>query len=114
MSRAREPESKPNQDRGPGLAGLLVQLVVGLPLNMDDTEGPRSKPVRAFAARIGERVGRVVHFQDERLTSAAADWSMARLRPNSVSSGFISTPAEPIAPAVASMVRKVMPATTQP
>lgn len=54
------------------------ELVVGLPLNMDDTEGPRSKSVRAFAARIGERVGRVVHFQDERLTSAAADWSMAR------------------------------------
>lgn len=54
------------------------ELVVGLPLNMDDTEGPRSKSVRAFAARLGERVGRVVHFQDERLTSAAADWSMAR------------------------------------
>jgi putative Holliday junction resolvase len=54
------------------------ELVVGLPLNMDDSEGPRSKSVRAFAARLGERVGRVVHFQDERLTSAAADWSMAR------------------------------------
>lgn len=54
------------------------ELVVGLPLNMDDTEGPRAKSVRAFAARIGERIGRVVHFQDERLTSAAADWSMAR------------------------------------
>lgn len=54
------------------------ELVVGLPLNMDDSEGPRAKMVRAFAARLGERVGRVVHFQDERLTSAAADWSMAR------------------------------------
>lgn len=54
------------------------ELVVGLPLNMDDTEGPRAKMVRAFAARMGERVGREVQFQDERLTSAAADWSMAR------------------------------------
>ncbi len=60
---------------GGGSAG---ELVVGLPLNMDGTEGARAKVVRAFAARLGERTGRVVHFQDERLTSSEADWSMAR------------------------------------
>ncbi len=54
------------------------ELVVGLPLNMDGTEGPRAKIVRAFAARIAARTGRAVRFQDERLTSADADWSMAR------------------------------------
>lgn len=54
------------------------ELVVGLPLNMDGTEGPRAKSVRAFAARIAERTGRVVHFHDERLSTAEADWSMAR------------------------------------
>jgi putative Holliday junction resolvase len=54
------------------------ELVVGLPLNMDGTEGPRAKIVRAFAARLGARTRRAVRFQDERLTSAAADWSMAR------------------------------------
>jgi putative holliday junction resolvase len=54
------------------------ELVVGLPINMDDSEGQRAKLVRAFGARIGAKVSRVVHFQDERLTSAAADWSMAR------------------------------------
>ncbi len=53
-------------------------LVFGLPLNMDDTEGPRAKLVRAFAARVAERTGLEVRFQDERLTSAEADWSMAR------------------------------------
>lgn len=53
-------------------------LVVGLPLNMDGTEGPRSKTVRAFAARLAERTGREVRFHDERLSTAEADWSMAR------------------------------------
>jgi putative Holliday junction resolvase len=56
----------------------LGELVVGLPLNMDGTESPRSKLVRAFATRLGDRVRLNVHFQDERLTSAAADWSMAQ------------------------------------
>lgn len=54
------------------------ELVVGLPLNMDSSEGPRAKTVRAFAARLQERSGRVIHFQDERLSSADADWQMAQ------------------------------------
>lgn len=54
------------------------ELVVGLPLNMDDTEGGGARSVRTFAARLAQRTERVVHFQDERLTSADADWSMAR------------------------------------
>lgn len=54
------------------------ELVVGLPLNMDGTEGPRAKMVRAWAQTIANRTGRIVHLQDERLTSADADWQMAR------------------------------------
>lgn len=54
------------------------ELVVGLPMNMDGTEGPRAKAVRALAASLAARSRRHVHFQDERLTSAAADWSMAK------------------------------------
>jgi putative Holliday junction resolvase len=53
------------------------QIVVGLPVNMDGTEGQRARLVRAFAARIGERTGRTVHLQDERLTSADAEWELA-------------------------------------
>ncbi len=53
------------------------ELVFGLPLNMHGTEGPRAKLVRGFAARLAERSGRVTRFQDERLTSAEADWAMA-------------------------------------
>jgi putative Holliday junction resolvase len=62
---------------GPAAAGA-GELVVGLPLNMDGTEGPRAKMVREFAARVEKKTGRVVRFQDERLTSAEADWGMAR------------------------------------
>ena len=53
-------------------------LVVGLPLNMDGTEGPRAVGVRAFSQRLGAACGREIVFQDERLTSAQADWDMAR------------------------------------
>jgi putative Holliday junction resolvase len=53
-------------------------LVVGLPLNMDGSEGPRAKLVRAFAARLVAKSGLSASFQDERLTSADADWQMAR------------------------------------
>jgi putative Holliday junction resolvase len=59
-------------------------IVVGLPLNMDGTEGPRAKQVRVFAGRVQERlnadagVARTLAFQDERLTSAQADWDLAR------------------------------------
>jgi len=55
-----------------------AELIIGLPLNMDGTEGPRAKLVRDFAARIAAKTGRTVRFQDERLTSVEADWGMAR------------------------------------
>lgn len=54
------------------------ELVIGLPLNMDGTEGPQAVKVRAFGDRLAARTGRPVHFQDERLTSVDADWAMAR------------------------------------
>ena len=53
-------------------------LVLGLPLNMDGTESPRSKLVRAFAVKLAAVVSREVHLQDERLTSSEADWAMAQ------------------------------------
>lgn len=53
-------------------------LIVGLPLNMDDTEGPQAKRVRALAERLAARTGHTLLFQDERLTSADAEWQLAR------------------------------------
>lgn len=54
------------------------ELVIGLPLNMDASEGPRAKLVRAWAASIGEHTKRGVHLTDERQTSEQADERMAR------------------------------------
>jgi putative Holliday junction resolvase len=54
------------------------EIVVGLPLNMDGTEGPRARRCREFAVRLAGVTGRHVHLQDERLSTASADWSMAR------------------------------------
>lgn len=53
-------------------------LVLGLPLNADGTESPRSKQARAFAAKLHAETGRAVHLFDERRTSLAADARLAR------------------------------------
>jgi putative Holliday junction resolvase len=51
-------------------------ILVGLPINMDDTEGPRALAARAFGARLSERTGLPVDFHDERLSSFEADESL--------------------------------------
>ncbi len=54
-------------------------FVVGLPLNMDGTEGPQAKLTRAFGARLERGApGRPVTFWDERLSSFAADQLLAQ------------------------------------
>jgi len=47
-------------------------IVLGLPLNMDDSEGPQAKKVRLFAQQLGRCVSVPIHFQDERLSSFGA------------------------------------------
>jgi len=51
----------------------ISTVVIGLPFNMDETEGPRAKEVRAFAAQIEERLRIPVVFYDERLSSFEAE-----------------------------------------
>ena len=53
-------------------------LVVGLPLNMDGSEGPAARKVRQIADQIAAKTGLPVHLVDERLTSAAADDALSR------------------------------------
>lgn len=48
-------------------------VVVGLPRNMDGTEGPMAAAVRDFATRLEEELGVSVDFWDERLTSWEAE-----------------------------------------
>ncbi|MHC4989884.1 MAG: Holliday junction resolvase RuvX [Planctomycetota bacterium] len=54
------------------------EIVVGLPLNMDGTEGEPARRARGFGRTIEEATGLPVRFQDERLTSYEADQTMAR------------------------------------
>lgn len=48
-------------------------LVVGLPVNMDGSEGPMARHARNFAARLAEAMGIEVKLQDERLSSFEAE-----------------------------------------
>jgi putative Holliday junction resolvase len=53
-----------------------VALIVGLPLNMDGTEGPRVQATRAFARNL-EKIGAPpILFWDERLSTAAVTRSL--------------------------------------
>ena len=46
-------------------------LVIGLPVSMDGSEGPRCQSVRAFARNLLARVDIALAFWDERLSTAA-------------------------------------------
>jgi len=46
-------------------------LVIGLPVNMDGTEGPRCQSTRQFAANLLEKTDLLIAFWDERLSTAA-------------------------------------------
>lgn len=48
-------------------------LVVGLPLNMDGSEGPQARLTRRFGDGLGAASGYTVHYVDERLSSFAAE-----------------------------------------
>jgi putative Holliday junction resolvase len=52
-------------------------IVLGLPLNMDDSEGPQSKIVLKFAERLKKHLDIPVHLQDERLSSFGAEEKLA-------------------------------------
>lgn len=53
------------------------RAVVGLPLNMDGSEGPAARTARAFAARLGALVP--VELFDERLSTFEAESRLRRL-----------------------------------
>ena len=49
----------------------VVALVIGLPLNMDGSEGPRVQSTRAFVRQAHPVLGLPFAFWDERLSTAA-------------------------------------------
>jgi putative Holliday junction resolvase len=48
-------------------------LVIGLPLNLDGSEGPRAQSTRAFARNLAAHVEVPMVFWDERLSTAAVE-----------------------------------------
>jgi putative Holliday junction resolvase len=51
----------------------IVGLVLGLPRNMDGSEGPRAQSTRAFARNLARLVDLPITFWDERLSTVAAE-----------------------------------------
>lgn len=51
----------------------LVGLVLGLPRNMDGSEGPRAQSTRAFARNLERLTPLPISFWDERLSTVAAE-----------------------------------------
>lgn len=48
-------------------------VVLGLPRNMDGSEGPRAQSTRAFARNLGRLIDLPISFWDERLSTVAAE-----------------------------------------
>jgi putative Holliday junction resolvase len=51
----------------------IAGLVIGLPVNLDGTEGPRAQSTRAFARNLAALTALPMAFWDERLSTAAAE-----------------------------------------
>ncbi len=56
-----------------------VGIVVGLPLNMDGTEGPRAQSARAFARNAASETDLPFAFWDERTSTQAVEREMLAL-----------------------------------
>ena len=66
---------------GPDAARLLdiarqdgaAAVIIGLPISMDGSEGPRAQSTRAFARNLASLTDLPIAFWDERLSSAAVE-----------------------------------------
>lgn len=75
----------------------ITDLVLGYPLNMDETAGFKAKEVDAFAVRLREACKLPVHLVDERLTSYEAESTIAKSKRRDVrASGIIDSRAATI------------------
>jgi putative holliday junction resolvase len=50
-----------------------VGFVLGLPINMDGSEGPRAQSTRAFARNFAQMTGLAIALWDERLSTTAVE-----------------------------------------
>jgi len=70
----------------------ITDLVLGLPLNMDDTKGYKAREVETFAARLAAEFRLPVHYIDERLTSHEAESTIPKSKRRAIrASGLIDS-----------------------
>ena len=75
----------------------VTDFVLGHPVNMDETVGPKAKEAEAFADRLRAEYGLPVHLVDERLTSYEAEESIPKGKRREVrASGLIDSRAATI------------------
>lgn len=73
-------------------ARRVTDLVLGLPLNMDDSAGPKARETEDFANALRKELGLPVHLVDERLTSYEAESTIAKSKRREVrASGTIDS-----------------------
>jgi putative Holliday junction resolvase len=51
----------------------VIGFILGLPINMDGSEGPRAQSTRAFARNFAKLTALPIMFWDERLSTAAVE-----------------------------------------
>ncbi len=51
----------------------VVGIILGLPINMNGSEGPRAQSTRSFAKNLSKIIELPISFWDERLSSSAAE-----------------------------------------
>lgn len=54
-------------------------IVIGMPFNMNGTRGPKAKAVLKFAERLRKKSQVPIYFQDERLSTFAAEQKLSDL-----------------------------------
>jgi putative Holliday junction resolvase len=55
----------------------IKAIVLGLPLNMDNSKGPQARRTIAFSKELEQQINIPIHFQDERLSSFTAREKLA-------------------------------------
>jgi putative Holliday junction resolvase len=74
-----------------------TDIVIGYPLNMDDSEGFKAKEVDAFAKKLHAATSLPIHYVDERLTSYIAESTIEKHKRRAVrASGLVDSRAATI------------------
>ena len=68
----KDPELLSEEIKKICLEKMAEKIVLGLPKNMDGSEGFRAEACKEFAKLLSEKTGLSVDFQDERLTTVSA------------------------------------------